>query len=400
MLIKGDCLDELRRMDDESEDMIYLDPPFYTQKTQKLRNADGRAYEFSDVWESRKDYLDYMSQRLLEMKRVLKKTGDLFFHCDASCSHYIRVLLDTIFGEKNFRSEIIWSYKRWSNSKKGLLPAHQTIFFYSKTKDYSFNVLYGSYSATTNIDQILQERERGKNGKAVYKRDEEGRIISAREKKGVPLSDVWEIPFLNPKARERTGYPTQKPVELLERIIEISTKPGDLVLDPFCGSGTTLVSAALLHRNYIGIDISSDALEICKSRLESPSKTTSTVLRIGEDAYKTKSDSEKNILRQLDCIIVQRNKGIDGFLRKYYFNKPVAVKIQKSSESFPEAVNLLHRAALSKNCSYTILITSERDWESSAVPIPENMIVINNYASAFERSLSHLKTAVDYKISH
>lgn len=157
-----------------------------------------------------------MRVRIEEMKRILKPTGGVFLHCDTSASHYLRILLDEIFGVDNFRSEIIWTYKRWSNSKKGLLPAHQTIFYYTKGKNYKFNIIYGNYSATTNLDQILQERERDEKGKAVYKRNKNGEIVTAKEKKGVPISDVWEIPFLNPKAKERTGYPTQKPIELLE----------------------------------------------------------------------------------------------------------------------------------------------------------------------------------------
>jgi site-specific DNA-methyltransferase (adenine-specific) len=138
--------------------------------------------------------------------------------------------MDKVFGRENFQSEIIWSYKRWSNAKKGLLNAHQVIFFYSKTKNFKFNTLYTDYSATTNLDQILQDRERDENGKSVYKKDENGNVVLGKEKKGVPLSDVWEIPYLNPKAKERTGYPTQKPVLLLNQILNIVTHEGDLVV--------------------------------------------------------------------------------------------------------------------------------------------------------------------------
>lgn len=316
MLFNADCLAVMTGLADASVDMIYLDPPFFTQRVQSLSDANGEKHEFSDVWASLDEYLGYMKSRIAEMKRILKHTGGIFLHCDTSASHHLRLLLDEIFGAENFRSEIIWSYKRWSNSKKGLLPGHQTIFYYTKGKDFKFNTLYGNYSATTNIDQILQKRERNKSGKSIYKRDEKGCVVSAEEKKGVPLSDVWEIPFLNPNAKERTGYPTQKPIELLERIIRISTDEGDCVLDPFCGSVTTLVSAKLLGRSYIGIDTSADAIDISKTRLESPYKTRSLLLRLGENAYKTKSEEELSILKQFDCEIVQRNKGIDAFLKK------------------------------------------------------------------------------------
>jgi site-specific DNA-methyltransferase (adenine-specific) len=129
-------------------------------------------------------------------------------------------VLDQVFGVENFQSEIIWSYKRWSNSKKGLLNNHQTIFFYSKTKEFKFNQKYDDYSASTNIDQIVQLRERDTRNKAVYKKNDDGTPVLCATKKGVPMGDVWDIPYLNPKAKERVSYPTQKPILLLERIIE------------------------------------------------------------------------------------------------------------------------------------------------------------------------------------
>lgn len=373
MLYNDDCLNVMQKMSDESIDMIYLDPPFFTQRRQKLSNSEGKEYEFDDTWDSRDKYLSYIKERLIVMKRILKKDGNIFLHCDTSASWYLKIILDEIFGEKNFRSEIIWSYKRWSNSQKGLIPNHQSIFLYSKTNKYKFNTLYGDYSPTTNIDQILQERERNESGKAVYKKDENGDVVAGKAKKGVPLSDVWEIPFLNPKAKERTGYPTQKPIELLDRIIAISTNEGDVVLDPFCGSGTTLVSAKLLGRRYIGIDKNYEAIELSQSRLNKPFKTTSTLLKIGAEAYKTKTEKELAILGQFDCDIVQRNKGIDAFLKKHYLNAPVAIKIQKETETYKEAVTLLDFAGKNKNCSFTVLIARNKDNTN----IPNNMIIID-----------------------
>lgn len=173
--------------------------------------------------------------------------------------------------------------------EKGLLSSHQTIYFYSKTEDFKFNTIFTDYSPTTNIDQILQDRVRDENGKSVYKRDEEGQVIQGKEKKGVPLTDVWNIPYLNPKAKERTGYPTQKPILLLEQIIKIVTDENDTVFDPFCGSGTTLVAAKILKRKFIGIDISSDAISLTNQRLEQPVRTDSLLLQKGK----------KNILAEL-----------------------------------------------------------------------------------------------------
>ena len=388
MIYQDDCLNVLKLMPDTSIDMIYLDPPFYTQKKQALLDSIGKKYEFSDVWDSRQEYLEYMRVRLLEMRRVLKDTGNIFLHCDTSAGHYLRILLDEVFGESNFRSEIIWSYKRWSNSKRGLLPNHQTIYYYSKSKRYKFNTLYGAYSPTTNIDQILQERKRNVAGKAVYKRDEKGDVVAAKEKKGVPLSDVWYIPFLNPKAKERTGYPTQKPIELLEKIIAISTDKGDTVLYPFCGSGTTLVSAKLQGRKFIGIDINSEAVSLTKERLESPSKTSSILMKVGVDAYKTKTEDELSILGQFDCDIVQRNKGIDAFLKKYYLGHPVAIKLQKENESLSEAIQLLKNAAQKKKCSFSVLITNASEQLKKTDDTPSNMIVLQRYQTQLMAQLN------------
>lgn len=206
-----------------------------------------------------------------------------------------------------------------------------------------------------------------------------------QRKKGVPMSDVWEIPFLNPKAKERVGYPAQKPVELLERIVRISTDAGDTVLGPFCGSGTTMVAAELINRKGIGIDISQDAVEIAEERLKKPCKTESRLLKTGIEAYKTKSDIERAILNQLDCDVVQRNKGIDGFLKKYYKNAPVAVKIQKATENFNDAVELLNNAGKKKKCSATILIRTQDD--SLAINIPSNMIIIDDYKTQLQHKL-------------
>lgn len=383
MLYTEDCLKTLKTFQDHFVDLVYLDPPFFTQKNQSLSDREGREYRFSDVWRSRDDYLNFIRLRLFELKRVLKETGNLFLHCDSSASHYLRFLLDEVFGSGQFRSEIIWSYKRWSNSKNGLLPAHQTIFHYSKSDAYRFHTLYGDYSATTNIDQILQERIRDERNKVVYKYDREGKIVPAKEKRGVPLSDVWEIPFLNPKARERTGYPTQKPIALLERIIEISTDEGDTVLDPFCGSGTALVSAKLLNRKFIGIDINPDAIEITRTRLDRPYKTDSALLRKGIEAYRTKSDDILAVFNEFDCDIVQRNKGIDAILRKYYLNRPVAMRVQRPGESFSEAVSLLFFAAKKKNCSFSVLIARIPE----KIILPENMILISSYNAVFESEM-------------
>ncbi len=388
MLIHGDCLNGIKTLTKETVDMVYLDPPFFTQKNQVSQDSNGTFYGFSDIWDSRQSYLSFIKERLLEMHRVLKSTGSIFLHCDTSSSHYIRMILDEVFGENNFRSEIIWTYKRWSNSKKGLLAGHQTIFFYSKSQNFMFNVIYREYSPTTNVDQILQERERNAVGKASYKRDKSGNIVMAKEKRGVPMADVWDIPFLNPKARERIGYPTQKPVELMQRIIRISTDEGDLVLDPFCGSGTTLVAAKLLQRNYIGIDTNPSAIELCRKRLEVPSKTESMLLKIGSQAYLSKSEKELAILRQFNCDIVQRNRGIDAILKKHCLNAPIAIKIQKLDETVIQAIKLLSDAGAKRRCSFLVLILQKTADINELKNVPSNMIVLNSYELEVQQKIS------------
>jgi site-specific DNA-methyltransferase (adenine-specific) len=356
-VILGDCLEILPIFEDNSIDLIYLDPPFFTNKIQKLKTKDGeKEFSYNDIWQSNEEYTKFLYKRLVELKRVLKDSGNIFVHCDKNATHIIRFLLDNIFGENNFQSEIIWFYKRWSNSKKGLLPSHQTIYFYSKTKNFKFNKIYTNYSETTNIDQILQKRARDKNGKTVYAKDENGNIITSDEKKGVPLSDVWEIPYLNPKAKERVGYPTQKPILLLERIIEIASNEGDTILDPFCGSGTTLAAGKLKNRKVIGIDISKEAIEITKTRLLNPIKSESNLLKKGKEAYNNVNNLVEKFLYGIDYIPVHRNSGIDAILKTTYENSPILIKIQRDDETLEDAINKLANASKIKQSKKAFLI--------------------------------------------
>ncbi|MBK6890662.1 MAG: site-specific DNA-methyltransferase [Chitinophagales bacterium] len=353
----GNCVEKLKEIEANKVDLIYFDPPFFTQRKHSLTNKDNsKTYEFDDKYNSIEEYLELVEDVLKQSKRVLKNTGSVFLHCDKTASHNIRVVMDKIFGRENFQSEIIWSYKRWSNAKKGLLNAHQVIFFYSKSQDFKFNTLYTDYSVTTNLDQILQDRARDENGKSVYKKDENGNVILGKEKKGVPLSDVWEIPYLNPKAKERIGYPTQKPVLLLNQILNIVTDEGDLVVDPFCGSGTTCVSAKSLNRQFIGIDISKDAVELANSRLEEMVISESNLLNKGTNEYQEKTEKELAILKNINAFPVQRNSGIDGFLKDHFEGMPVPVKIQGEYETIEDAIEKLEKASYDKDYKKKILI--------------------------------------------
>lgn len=356
----ADSVKKLKEIPSESVNLVYFDPPFFSQKKHSLTSRDnGKLYEFDDIFSTKEEYLSLINNVLVESKRILKNDGSIFLHCDRYASHYLREELDKVFTENNFQSEIIWTYKRWSNSKKGLLNAHQNIYFYSKSKDFKFNQIYTNYSPSTNIDQILQERARNSKGKSEYRKDSNGNVVQVKNKKGVPLSDVWEIPYLNPKAKERCGYPTQKPVKLLQRIIELSTDENDIVLDPFCGSGTTCVAAKSLNRKFIGIDKNPEAITLSKKRLEEMVISESGVLSKGIESYVEKSDFENNLLSLLNAIPVQRNKGIDGFIKSD--GTLIPVKIQKENETIDDAIKSLEFAVRNKDFPIKILVqTNEK----------------------------------------
>ncbi|MEM7533872.1 MAG: DNA methyltransferase [Chloroflexota bacterium] len=356
-ILVGDCLEQMAHITEGSVDMIYLDPPFFTERSHQLKNRERtKEFQFNDVWGSGSKYAEFLQTRIQCMKSLLKHEGSIFVHCDKKGEHIVRTVLDHVFGASNFQSEIIWAYKRWSNSKKGLLPSHQNIYFYSKSKDFKFNTIYTSYSESTNIDQILQRRTRDNHNKSVYDVDDDGNAKLGASKKGVPLSDVWNIPYLNPKAKERVGYPTQKPLLLLERIINLVTEEEDFVLDPFCGSGTTCVAAKLLNRRFLGIDSSLEAVELARSRLAMPVRTESKLLENGRESYKNADQVALSLLQGIAFNPVQRNRGIDAILVEQYENAPILVRVQKESEPIEEAAALLAKAMAKKQskCAYLI----------------------------------------------
>ena len=392
-IVLGDCLDLMSNVKDKSVDLIYMDPPFYTQTVQKLSDKQGKQYSFEDSWATIEEYVEYIRLRFKECRRVLKDTGSIFVHCDRNASHYLKIALDKVFGEGNFQSEIVWSYKRWSNSKKGLLNNHQIIFFYSKTENFKFNTMYTDYSETTNVDQILQDRVRDENGKSKYKTDSNGVVVMGQAKKGVPLSDVWEIPYLNPKAKERVGYPTQKPIILLEQIIKLVTDEGDLVLDPFAGSGTTLVAAKMLNRNYLGFDISKDAVELTNSRLEELVKTESILLKKEKEAYQNLDKNCLAVINSIDAVPVQRNSGIDGFLKEHIDGGSVSIRIQRENETLGETIAKLTKASKTKQCSYMVVIRTHKDIFETVNyhELKSNVIIIDRYDLQLEKAISEMR---------
>lgn len=388
MIHLGDCLEVMKSLESESVDLIYLDPPFFTEKRHTLKTRDGRQeFSFDDIWGSDLEYAKFLHERILAMRRILRDSGSLFVHCDKKGEHIIRATLDTVFDAENFRSEIIWSYKRWSNARKGLLPAHQNIYFYSKTANFKFNTIYGTYSETTNLDQILQKRTRNAQNKVVYDTDENGDFQQSDPKRGVPLSDVWEIPYLNPKAKERVGYPTQKPLLLLERIIEIASDPNDVVLDPFCGSGTTCVAAKLLKRHYLGIDQSPAAVALSQKRLCHPIKTESNLLKKGRASYLNADWDALHLLRGMDFHPVQRNQGVDAILTELFENAPVLIRIQKKYETLAEAAACLIKAKKKKKAKKGILIQTQTNGLFEEVIHPEGIVVLQTPSVQWQKYL-------------
>ena len=288
----GDNLDIMRGMNSASVDLIYLDPPFNSKADYAApigSMAAGAA--FKDTWTltevdvewinlieakhpalhrvllaamtaSDKSYLAYMAARLLEMHRLLKPTSSIYLHCDPTMSHYLKLVMDAIFGRRQFRNEIIWHYRRWTGKARRFQRLHDVVLFYSKSDDYVFNKLYTDYTTGSK-----ERKEQGVLHR--FKRGEEPHLVSVGEvdKKGVAENDVWHIPFIAPSAKERTGYPTQKPLALLRRVIEASSRAGDTVLDPFCGCATACIAAEQLQREWVGVDISPKAAELVQMRM-------------------------------------------------------------------------------------------------------------------------------------
>lgn len=273
----GDCLFVLNHdIEPESIDLIYLDPPFFTGKIQKgtkrwqpgameISFEDSRKFwaEKADVMREKApmwlrhialqrpdfaSYLYYMMERLEACHKVLKKTGSIYLHCDWRASHYLRMVMDETFGYSNFRNEIIWWYKTGGASERYFSRKHDTLFFYSKNKGYTYNNMK---------EKSIVNKSKGYNPITKQFIDADGNTYV-----WINPRDVWDIQHINMHDfTERVGYPTQKPEALLEKIIEASSNEGDLVLDPFCGCGTTVIVASKLNRKWIGIDIDTSPRE-------------------------------------------------------------------------------------------------------------------------------------------
>lgn len=256
MCMAVDNLELLLSQPDESVDLIYCDILYGT----------GRNFgDFQDLKPIRSEIEAHYLPRLKEMHRVLKPTGSIYLQMDTRINHWMRCIMDDIFGYDKFRNEISWWYKRWSNISFGFQKMHDVILFYSKDKS-KFNIQYQGYSKPNEIEDTVRGVV---DGKLIRLKNEDGSYKKREtENKGVPLHDVWEIQHIQPTAKERLGYFTQKPKALIERIIKASSNEGDVVADYYLGSGTTAVVCKELNRNFIGCDINPKAIEITKARLD------------------------------------------------------------------------------------------------------------------------------------
>lgn len=322
-LYYGDCLTVMQEyMRSDSVDLIYLDPPFNSNReyNQIYKDETGRPLPdqidaFCDLWtldEERERairsmpvlmreagiddsvaafwrlwmnalretnprllaYLSYMVERLLYLKSILKPTGSVYLHCDPTASHYIKVMLDGIFGHTNFRNEVIWHYSKWSNAARFFQRNHDVLLMYSASSKYVFNKQYElspdkakklaigyQVNRPQGIKQLIVY-DRLKAAEKIRQGNYDRIVYRDKENPGRLLHDTWhDINILNSQAKERLGYSTQKPLKLLERIITASSNEGDVVFDPFCGCATTLEAAHIHKRRWIGIDIAIHAIK-------------------------------------------------------------------------------------------------------------------------------------------
>ncbi len=358
----GDNLAAMREMQAESVDLVYLDPPFSSQRRYKIVFRGPAALKprahlpaFEDVWTwddatnalydelARGDhgervgnaisaliglapgdhltaYLVNLAPRIVEIKRVMRRTGTAYLHCDPTASHYLKVLMDAVFGRENFRNEIVWCYRGGGVPRQDFARKHDVILRYTMSDRYTFNPQFTEYSEAST--ELVASR----GGVSI---DDRVRDLE----RGAHMPDWWsDINSLQTWSQERTGYPTQKPLNLLERIIRASSNEGDVVLDPFCGCGTTLIAAERLKRSWIGIDIEPMALKVLHSRFNRADFDTQIeVLGLpstnpfDDDAWKALAESdpykfERAVISQIDNCIPWRDrqaddKGIEGVMR-------------------------------------------------------------------------------------
>lgn len=288
----------MRGMNSDTVDLIYLDPPFNSNADYAAPiGSEAAGAEFKDTWglddinlawhglikhehpglygmllatqkihgDSMMSYLIYMAPRIIEMKRLLKPTGSIYLHCDPTASSYLKLTMDAVFGKQNFRNEIIWCYSISGRSKRFFAKKHDTILLYTKSE----KGFWGDYRISVSEEYLESHyRQVDEQGRRCRIRTDAGKTRIYYPEEGMICNDWWEIPYLNSMSKERIGYPTQKPLILLERIITASSNEGDMVLDPFCGCATACIAAERLGRQWVGIDISAKAADLVEMRME------------------------------------------------------------------------------------------------------------------------------------
>ncbi len=334
---RGDCHAILKmNFPDNCIDLIYIDPPFsFDPKHARLWYDKETLETFEELRKGDiKHYINWMSKRLEQCYRVLRDTGSMYLHCDWKFGHYLKVEMDNIFGRDNFQDEIIWHFSVGGKSQRRWGRKHNTIFFYSKSNKWTFNTK----------DARVEQRKTGKEsfGGRIDK-DKQGRLYQDKIAKSGKIYryyldegkiyDVWEIQPIQSQAKDRIGYFTQKPDELLERIIKVSSNPDDIVLDPMCGCGTTIAAAYKLGRRWIGIDISSQACEVMKKRMEDLEGITEVKIRglplTAKDLRKVNAfEFQDYICDMTNSVKTQHvaDKGIDGY---YLGETPLQIKQQE-----------------------------------------------------------------------
>jgi len=409
-LILGDNLEILKSMENESIDLIYLDPPFFSNRNYEVIWGDtGEIRSFQDRWSGGiSHYIDWLKERVIEMHRILKPTGSIFLHCDWHANAYIRVhILDRIFGENNFRNEIIWKRTNAHNdARKKMAVLTDTIWYYTKSDKFIYNTVYGKLSEKYINDFYKYKDEKGvyrldnlrspnprpnltydykgykphQNGWAVSKEKMEeldkagllqfpksldGRISLKRyldNSKGEVLGNSWnDIPPIASQANERIGYPTQKPEILMERIINMASNEGDIVLDPFVGGGTTIAVANRLNRQWIGIDQSPMAIKVTEFRLQKQTDLftapyTVQLYKYDYDTlrYKDAFEFESWIVQQFGGTGNIKQRGDFGLDGKMGDNTPIQVKRSDNIgrnviDNFKSAVERYDKNLFTKN---------------------------------------------------
>jgi DNA modification methylase len=334
ILYCDDNLERLSQFPSECIDLIYLDPPFFSNRHYEVIWGDeAEIRSFEDRWEGGiQVYIAWMRERMFEIHRVLKPTGSVYLHCDWHASHYLKVMMDDLFGADRFQNEIAWCYNVGGKSSKRWARKHDTLLFYSKGKTWYFDG-----KAVGILRETGTKSFGGKIGT-----DESGRRYQDKLAKSgkyyryylddpkIP-EDWWVINSIQSQSAERLGYPTQKPEALLERIIGASSKRDDIVLDPFCGCGTTVAVAERLHRKWIGIDISPTAVNLMRARVEKLRTTDIKVvgMPVAEDELRAIGPYafQNWVIQRINGTHAPRKSGdmgIDGY--SFMEHHPVQVK--------------------------------------------------------------------------